>query len=944
MPLETFSVERLRHAALTCVFGFGVSLVAAAQVTLDPPFPDLDERVTILYDAKQGNAALADCGCGVYLHTGVITTESSSPTDWRFVATTWGVENPAWRMTPVPNEEDVYRATITIEDFYDLPAGTEVLSLAFVFRNGDGSVVGRAADGADIYYELAPSGGAYAVRLLDPANDLVAEAGEPIRILAAATAATDELRVLVDGALALSYAGDLLDTVLVAAAGGHRVEVVGLPEAGGAPDTTGFGYFGTASLSPIALPAGVSLGYNDLGGGRSGFYLYAPLKQRAVLKGAWHGYDLEGATQMTPLTDGTGFYVETATPDPAEAIYQYLVDGVTIADPFSELILSPFDDSFIAESTFPGIPRFAAGQHPGFATWLRPKVPFAWQHDGYERPAEGELVIYELLIRDFVAAHDYATVLDSLDYLQRLGVNAIELLPVNEFEGNSSWGYNPSYHMALDKYYGPPEDFKALVDAAHSRGIAVIVDVVFNHGFGLSPYVQLYSRERAAAPDGVGPFFNQAARHPFNVGTDANHESPYTKRYVGHILRYLIDEYHVDGFRFDLSKGFTQTDYGSDVGAWSNYDAGRIAILKGYQDTIRSADPASYVILEHFATGSEERELVESGMFVWGNMNHTFAEAAMGYPDNDLYGVTPASRGFDSDRLVGYMESHDEERIHFKVQEFGNESAGYSTKAYPTSLRRIELISQFFYASPGARMLWQFGELGYDVPIDFNGRTGEKPIRWDFLDEDARRRLYRVTANLVALRRDHAVFREGQHNLPEGLRRGMQKALTIDGDEFDVALVGNFDVEAAQVGVTFPSTALYHDYWTGETYDVSTGSRTRSLTLAPGEYRLYTSVPLPAPDGGYLSAGGLSPKPATATLTLSPNPSSESATLRVADWPTTQLLRVEVLDATGRLVQVASVPGNGELQIPVSNLTAGSYRVVVSDEVGRTWVGALAVE
>ena len=82
--------------------------------------------------------------------------------------------------------------------------------------------------------------------------------------------------------------------------------------------------------------------------------------------------------------------------------------------------------------------------------------------------------------------------MDTLNYLEELGINAIELMPVNEFEGNNSWGYNPSFHMALDKYYGTPEAFKALVDACHARGIAVILDVVYNHVFSQSPLAKLY--------------------------------------------------------------------------------------------------------------------------------------------------------------------------------------------------------------------------------------------------------------------------------------------------------------------------------------------------------------------------------------------------------------------------------------------------------------------
>ncbi|NOZ04318.1 MAG: hypothetical protein GXO92_06915 [FCB group bacterium] len=102
-------------------------------------------------------------------------------------------------------------------------------------------------------------------------------------------------------------------------------------------------------------------------------------------------------------------------------------------------------------------------------------------------------MIYELLVRDFIDRHDYQTLIDTLDYLEKLGINAIELMPINEFEGNSSWGYNPSFYFAPDKYYGTRQDLKLFIDECHRRGIAVIMDIVLNHTYGQSPLVSGYT-------------------------------------------------------------------------------------------------------------------------------------------------------------------------------------------------------------------------------------------------------------------------------------------------------------------------------------------------------------------------------------------------------------------------------------------------------------------
>ena len=129
-------------------------------------------------------------------------------------------------------------------------------------------------------------------------------------------------------------------------------------------------------------------------------------------------------------------------------------------------------------------------------------------------------MIYELMLRDFLQDHSYTSLIDTLDYFERLGINAIELMPIQEFEGNQSWGYNPSFHMAVDKYYGTRDQLRTFIDSAHARGIAVILDVVFNHAFSQSPLAQLYWDEANFRPAANNPWLNVTARHPFNVGYD----------------------------------------------------------------------------------------------------------------------------------------------------------------------------------------------------------------------------------------------------------------------------------------------------------------------------------------------------------------------------------------------------------------------------------------
>ncbi len=293
------------------------------------------------------------------------------------------------------------------------------------------------------------------------------------------------------------------------------------------------------------------------------------------------------------------------------------------------------------------------------------KQNFEWEAVDYVKPEKENLIIYELLIRDFVSAHNYKTLIDTLDYLENLGINAIELMPINEFEGNESWGYNPSFLFAPDKYYGPKEDLKKFIDECHKRNIAVILDIVLNHSYGRSPFVRLYASDTFGPPTSENPWCNVTSPNPvYSWAYDLNHESEQTKKLVDRVNRYWLEEYKFDGFRYDFTKGFT-----NKPGDGSSFDQSRIDILKRMADSVWAFDPSAYMILEHFAADSEEIVLTDYGMMIWGNNNYNYNEATMGYNESgksNFSRISYKSHGFTKPNLVGYMESHDEERLMYK--------------------------------------------------------------------------------------------------------------------------------------------------------------------------------------------------------------------------------------------------------------------------------------
>jgi 1,4-alpha-glucan branching enzyme len=597
----------------------------------------------------------------------------------------------------------------------------------------------------------------------------------------------------------------------------------------------------TPDTSNNDIPNNAGDGVTFINNGTSAiFNLYAPGKISVSVIGEFNNWT---GTAMKRSTDGVHWWVQVDNLDAnTEYAYQYLINGnLRVADPYTEKILDPDNDRYIPASVYPNLKAYPTGRTSSIVSVMQANQPsYSWKVNNFTRPAKKDLVVYELLVRDFVADHSYKTIIDTLDYISRLGINAIELMPIAEFEGNESWGYNDSFFFAPDKYYGTKNDLKALVDACHQRGIAVIMDIVLNHAFGSSPMVRMYFDQSTGKPSALSPWFNADAKHPFNVGYDFNHESAATKYFSKNVMRHWLKEYKIDGYRFDLSKGFTQTNNPNDVNAWSAYDASRIAIWKDYNSFIKSVDPNAYVILEHFAAPQEEKELAANGMMLWNNLAHGFEEANMGWiGTSDLSQLMFAAHTFTiADGLVSYAESHDEERVMFKNITYGNQD-GYNARLLNNGLKRGAMTAAFLMASPGPKMIWQFGELGYDISIEQNGRTGNKPILWDYQNVPERKALYNAYAKYIKMKLKNPVF--GANTATYTLT-GAVKNMALSGSGVDVQVIGNYDVTAQTATVAFTKTGTWYDYVTGSTLNVT--STSMSLTLQPGEYHIYSSAQL----------------------------------------------------------------------------------------------------
>jgi Alpha amylase, catalytic domain/Carbohydrate-binding module 48 (Isoamylase N-terminal domain)/Secretion system C-terminal sorting domain len=929
-----------------CLLLLGLGL--DAQVTCTPVFPNTDDDVTIVFHADEGNNALAGFAGPVYAHTGVITNQSQSPSDWKYVQTTWGQADPDGLMTNTGTNE--WSKTFNIRDFYGVPQNETVLRIAFVFRNLDGSVVGRTATGGDIFYDVYPDDGQLRTKFVQPSvPSFITQNGASIPVNAYASEPAG-LILTDNGAPVAATNGENLPLTLTALPGFH--EIVLEATANNQVSTAMFTYLVPNDVVIENPPTGTELGVNYLNESSVRLALNAPNKQNVFLIGDMNDWAPDLDYQMKRSVDGTIWWIDLVNLTPGEGIrYQYLVDGsLKIADPLSALVLDPWNDAFIPSVTFPNLPSYPADKTTGIVTWIQPgAAPFNWQTTEYERPKKTDLVIYELLMRDFLARHDFPTLLDTLDYLEKLGVTAIQLMPVNEFDGNISWGYSPAFHNALDKYYGTPEQFKTFVDECHNRDIAVIVDVVFNHATGNSPLAQLFWDSANNQPAADNPWLNPTAKHPFNVFNDFNHESQATKAYTKRCLEYWMNEYRIDGYRFDLSKGFTQVNSGSNVGQWGQYDASRVAIWKDYADFMWAIDPEFYVILEHFADNAEEKELANYGMMFWGNIHFQYKDVALGTStglNTSLTSINYKTRGWDDPHLVGYMESHDEERIAYECKNFGFTApgGGYNVKSLPTALKRIEALNNLMYPVPGPKMIWQFGEMGYDFSINYcpngtvnnNCRTDPKPIRWDYLDDPYRNRLRNVTTALLQLRKNYDIFETTDYSANIG--SGAFRNIILRGPDLKVVVVANVGVTAGNATALFPNVGTWYDYYTGQTIEVTSATTNTLVPLEAGDYRLFTNQIVPLPDGVVISstrekAGFLN------EVAIAPNPVGE----RTIVWLTlsdNSALQVNVVNTQGQLVQqinVGQLPaGDHAIEIESAEWPTGVYYVQLIDENGNT--------
>ncbi|HNU58798.1 MAG TPA: alpha-amylase family glycosyl hydrolase [Aquaticitalea sp.] len=945
----------------------GLAATSFGQVTTNPNPILVDQPVTITVDI---NSNASNCNgfnnpTKVYLHAGI--GDDSNP--WGFnVIGNWGQDDGVGLMTN--NGNGIWSITFTPQTYFGLNSTqiTQASKMGMVFRNENGSQELKNTGCTDFFFNV----GAFQLTMINPPSSangvLVVPYGGNTQILAMNSGGPANYELFVNGSsvhtqnnttfyngYAFSNLTEIKHCELVITQGSTTITRTFMILVGNAPQQ--------------ALPGGMIDGINYNSTTSATLVLTAPNKDYVYVTGSFNDWQPSSTYLMKKDPSSGKFWLQLNGLTPGQDYtYQYwVVDETPIsnspalvktADPYSTLVLSPYDDPWIPSSSYPNLPAYPAGQEREVTLLKTGQTPYNWQVTNFTKPKKEDLIVYEVLIRDFDAGRNYQSLIDKIDYFKNLNINAIELMPVMEYEGNESWGYNTAFHMALDKYYGTENKLKEFIDLCHQNGIAVILDVALNHAFGRNPMVRMWMND----PDGDGwggpssenPYFNQTAMHSYSVGEDFNHQSSLTQTYVQRVIKHWIEEFKIDGFRWDLTKGFTQ-NCPNNEGCTNSYQQDRVDILKAYADYSWSLDSEHYVIFEHLGNENEEKEWANyrynegKGVMMWGKMTDPYNQLTMGYnSNNNIAGVGHKSRtSFLGPRVIGYAESHDEERLMYKNVTYGNSSnSTHNVTNLNTALSRMSALGAVTIPVPGPKMIWHFGDLGMDDSIftcndgtvnepggsDGDCKLDTKPQpQWteNWLGNPNRNKIYNDWARMIQLKIDEPVF-EGDYVINSGntlTPRIYVYDNSIPATELrNVVILANFDVTAQNVVPDFPYTGQWHDLMdeTGNTF-INVSNTASPINIPAGQFKMYGNKP--ATLG--LDENAVSP------FTIYPNP------VNTEFYVNKSVNALQIFDLTGKLVKSFKGTFGNTDAFDISDLTRSIYIIKIENPNGQTFSAKL---
>lgn len=948
---------------ITLLLFFLLSIVVSAQqqtvtYSISPASFDETATITITINGNSINESTwGVTGNALYMWAWAFdtddTTQKGTPLNG-----TWAVSNEASKFT-YNAISDTYTKTITPTTYYNT---TGIGKIGFLIKAKDGTGDKKSQD---ILAEV----GAFQVNLTAPLQNssTIISSGSSLNITATNSNGNASYTLKANGTTLNSNASTASYSYTHTGITSNQNYELSVTQ-GVTTIVKKFSVIVNPGIVSEAIPVGLvdGINYNAADATKATLVLDAPLKDFVYVAGSFNDWQPTSVYSMKKDAATGKFWLElTGLVSGTNYTYQYwVVDATPIsgtpslvrtADPYSTLVLSPYDDPTIPSLSYPNLPAYPSGQEREVTVLQTGQTPYVWSSatTNFVKPEKEKLVVYELLVRDFDANRNFQSIIDRIDYFKNLKINAVELLPVMEFEGNESWGYNTSFHMALDKFYGTSDKLKELIDVCHQNGIAVILDVALNHAFDRNPMVRMWMND----PDGDGwggpssenPYFNTVAKHSYSVGNDFNHQLPRTQNYVKRVVKQWIEEYKIDGFRWDLTKGFTQNCPSTVVGGQDNctnkIQQDRVDVLKSYADYSWGLDPTHYTIFEHLGTDAEEQqwanykisETPSKGIMMWGIMNSQYNQLTMGNnTSNDISRMNSTSRGFLAKRLMGYAESHDEERLMYKNIQFGANLGSYNVKTKSTALARMSALGAVTLLVPGPKMIWHFGELGMENSIftctdgtvntsaditsgDCKLATKPQP-QWtsNWLADSGRSKIYTDWSKMITMKINEPVFLGTTTMVSATTLTPIIKVTNSNltsSDLKDVVILANFDLSSKNIVPVFPYIGTWINLMDNTPITVTTVND--AISIPAGEFRIY---------GNKQASLAIADYEKTTTIQLYPNPASSSFSLNI------NTTKVQLFSITGQLVKSFEGNQSASHQFAVNDLNKGLYVVKVFNE------------
>ncbi len=925
--------------------------------------PEQTSSATLLFN-KTGTPLASYTGV-IYAHIGV----TLNGTPWQGVIGSWGNNTTQPALTLVSGTTYKLDLTPTIQSYFGISSGT----ISKI------NIVLRAATGSPQSADLEINVGAFQVNLTAPLQNstTILNSGAALTVAANNTNGTANYVLkgngttlnTANGVATYSYTHTNITTNQY-----YALEVT----QGAITVTKNFRVLVNPNTTSLAMPTGLvnGINYNTSDNTKATLVLDAPLKDFVYVAGSFNNWNPTSSYAMKKDPTSGKYWLELTglTPGTNYSYQYWVVDQtpianspalVKVADPCSTTVLSPYDDPYIPSTTYPNLPVYPAGQEREVTVLKTGQTPYNWQVTNFTKPDKDKLVVYELLIRDFDANRNFQDVINRIQYFRDLGINAIELMPVMEFEGNESWGYNTAFHMALDKFYGTPEKFKELVDVCHQNGIAVILDLAFNHAFGRNPMIRMWMSDADGdgwgSPSTENPYFNTVAKHSYSVGEDFNHASTLTKTYVKQTIKQWITEFKIDGFRWDLTKGFTQNCTASDQTCTNNYQQDRVDILKDYADYSWSLDPNHYAIFEHLGSDSEEQQWANyrlnegKGIMMWGEMFTQYKELALGFSGQNISRMSHTSRGFTGKRLMGYPESHDKDRLMYEATTYGNTAGTLPVRNnLNNALNRMGAIGATSILVPGPKMIWHFAELGNNQSIytcadgSVNDESAtlagdcklvtKAQVQWtqNWLANPTRAAILSDWSRLIKLKTTEPVF-VGDHTISTDASNFKQRLHIYNTNLAstqlkNVVVLANFDTSNTTINPNFPTTGYSYPMTWYDLMDnspITISSATALITVNAGKFRVFGNQPSTLSSDDFTAF--------TSEVMVYPNPTKNSFAINQ------EAASVEIYTITGQLVgNYTSVAADQAIYI--DHLQSGIYLVKIKTTTGVIQIKKISKE